>query len=151
MAWEVAQLAFISTKYHTRLKQTRATPLPRTFHGPHRYDRHLYGVSDADDSARSSVRHLRAVAARYPDASEVSGLVKELLAGSEEFASIRADHDVSARHVLAEIFEHHQALRVLSVVGVQAQGFPADPEKQARPGVIHPTRQVVPDEPSTPR
>jgi transcriptional regulator with XRE-family HTH domain len=68
--------------------------------------RRLYGVSDADTFARSSVRHLRAAAVRYPDDPEVTGLVAELLAGSEEFARLWASHDVSAGHTLRKTFQH---------------------------------------------
>jgi transcriptional regulator with XRE-family HTH domain len=78
----------------------------RAFLGPHRHCRRLYGVSDADEFARTSAQHLRATAARYPNDPEVTGLVQELLAGSEEFARLWADHDVTARPALCKTFEH---------------------------------------------
>lgn len=78
----------------------------RAFLGPHRPGRRLYGVSDADEFARTSAQHLRAAAARYPNAPEVTGLVEELLAGSEEFSRLWATHDVTARPTLCKTFEH---------------------------------------------
>ncbi|WP_329575767.1 helix-turn-helix transcriptional regulator [Kitasatospora sp. NBC_01250] len=80
--------------------------LRRAFLGPHRHGRRLYGVSDADEFARTSAQHLRAAAARYPDDPEVAGLVEELLAGSEEFTRLWATHDVTARPTLCKTFEH---------------------------------------------
>ncbi|WP_030612682.1 helix-turn-helix transcriptional regulator [Streptomyces sclerotialus] len=78
----------------------------RAFLGPYRHGRRLYGVSDADEFTRTSVQHLRAAAARYPNDPEVTGLVKELLAGSEEFAGLWATHDVTARPTLCKTFAH---------------------------------------------
>ncbi|MGW5941163.1 helix-turn-helix transcriptional regulator [Streptomyces celluloflavus] len=78
----------------------------RAFLGPYRQGRRLYGVSDADEFARTSAQHLRAVAARYPGDPEVAGLVEELLTHSEEFARLWATHDVTARSTLCKTFEH---------------------------------------------
>ncbi len=78
----------------------------RVFLGPHPQGRRLYGVSDADAFARHAAQQLRAAAARYPDAPEVTGLVSELLAGSEEFAGLWASHDVSAEPALCKTFQH---------------------------------------------
>ncbi|MEU7222925.1 helix-turn-helix transcriptional regulator [Streptomyces chrestomyceticus] len=78
----------------------------RAFLGPHPHGRRLYGVSDADAFARTAARQLRATAARYPGDPEVTGLVEELLAGSEEFARLWAAHDVAARPTLCKTFEH---------------------------------------------
>jgi transcriptional regulator with XRE-family HTH domain len=78
----------------------------RAFLGPYRDGRRLYGVSDADEFARTSAQHLRAAAARYPDDPEVTGLVAELLAGSEEFARLWATHEVAARPTLCKTFQH---------------------------------------------
>jgi len=66
----------------------------------------LYGVSDADAFARRSAKRLRATAARYPDDPEVSALVEELLAGSDEFARLWASHDVAAERTLVKTFQH---------------------------------------------
>ncbi|MEU6254515.1 helix-turn-helix transcriptional regulator [Streptomyces sp. NPDC047043] len=78
----------------------------RAFLGPHREGGRLYGVSDAEEFARSSVQHLRATAARYPDDPEVTALVEELRAGSEEFARLWAAHDVTAAPTLCKTFDH---------------------------------------------
>lgn len=78
----------------------------RAFLGPYRNGRRLYGVSDADEFARTSTQHLRAAAARYPNAPEVTGLVTELLGGSPEFARLWAAHDVTDRPTLCKTFEH---------------------------------------------
>jgi hypothetical protein len=63
-------------------------------------------VSDAEVFARSSAQDLRATAARYPGDPEVTELVDELLAGSEEFARLWAAHDVSAEPTLCKTFSH---------------------------------------------
>lgn len=68
----------------------------------------LYGASDAAAFARSAAQHLRAVAARYPDAPEVTALVDELLTGSEEFARLWAAHEVAACPILCRTFDHPQ-------------------------------------------
>ncbi|MFE2749153.1 helix-turn-helix transcriptional regulator [Streptomyces scopuliridis] len=78
----------------------------RVFLGPHPQGRRLYGVSDADAFARTSAQHLRAVAARYPDDPEVAELVRELLAGSEEFTRLWVSHDVSVEPTLCKTFQH---------------------------------------------
>ncbi|MFJ9561550.1 helix-turn-helix transcriptional regulator [Streptomyces fuscichromogenes] len=66
----------------------------------------LYGVSDLDTFARVSARRLRAAAARYPDTPEVSGLVAELLSGSEEFGRLWESHDVTAQPSQVKTFRH---------------------------------------------
>ncbi|RBQ19964.1 transcriptional regulator [Spongiactinospora rosea] len=80
----------------------------RVFLGPHANGQVLYGLSDADDFARFSAHRLRATAARYPDDPEVAALVRELLAGSEEFARLWASHDVAAEPTLCKTFHHPQ-------------------------------------------
>lgn len=78
----------------------------RAFLGPHQEGRRLYGVSDADQFAHTSVQNLRAAAARYPDDPEMAGLVRELLAGSPDFARLWAAHDVAAETALCKTFQH---------------------------------------------
>ncbi|MFC5827526.1 helix-turn-helix transcriptional regulator [Nonomuraea insulae] len=78
----------------------------RAFLGPRVHGRRLYGVSDADEFARSSAQDLRAAAARYPDDPEVRELVRELLDGSEEFAWLWAAHDVARQPVMCKTFQH---------------------------------------------
>jgi transcriptional regulator with XRE-family HTH domain len=78
----------------------------RAFLGPHPEGRRLYGVSDGEEFALSSVQQLRAASARYPDDRELTGLVAELLDGSEEFARLWAAHDVESRPTLCKTFDH---------------------------------------------
>lgn len=78
----------------------------RIFLGPHPQGRRLYGLSDAGAFARTSAQHLRATAARYPDDPEVTGLVGELVSGSEEFARLWASHDVCAEPTLCKTLQH---------------------------------------------
>ncbi|MFD4605260.1 helix-turn-helix transcriptional regulator [Streptomyces sp. NPDC058464] len=78
----------------------------RAFLTPRPAGSRLYGVSDVDSFARLSAKRLRAAAGRYPDAPEVTGLVAELLAGSEEFRRLWESHDVSAEPTLVKTFRH---------------------------------------------
>ncbi|KUM86875.1 MULTISPECIES: helix-turn-helix transcriptional regulator [Streptomyces] len=78
----------------------------RAFLGPHPKSGRLYGVSDGAEFAISSVQHLRAASARYPGDAELTGLVAELLDGSEEFAALWAAHDVTASPTLCKTFHH---------------------------------------------
>jgi transcriptional regulator with XRE-family HTH domain len=78
----------------------------RAFLGPHIEGRRLYGVSDVEEFARSVAAGLRAATARYPDSPEVSGLVDELLAGSDEFARLWESREVGATTVLRKTFRH---------------------------------------------
>ncbi|TWV55926.1 helix-turn-helix domain-containing protein [Streptomyces misionensis] len=73
---------------------------------PHDEGPSLYGVSDAAEFRRHAVRRLRGAAARYPDDPEVSGLIRELGAGSEEFARLWASHEVDAEPTLSKTFRH---------------------------------------------
>ncbi|MEW1780459.1 helix-turn-helix transcriptional regulator [Streptomyces sp. NPDC086777] len=78
----------------------------RAFLTPRPAGGRLYGVSDVDAFARLSAQRLRAAAGRYPDSPEVTGLVAELLAGSEEFGRLWESHDVSAEPTLVKTFRH---------------------------------------------
>ncbi|WP_410657626.1 helix-turn-helix transcriptional regulator [Amycolatopsis sp. lyj-112] len=78
----------------------------RTFLGPRPEEQRLYGVSDDGEFAAGAVRSLRATAGRYPDDPEVTGLVRELLDGSEEFARLWAAHEVCAEPALCKTFQH---------------------------------------------
>lgn len=104
LAWN--ELAAALMEDFSALPRRDRNLVRRAFLGPHPYGRRLYGVSDADAFARTAARQLRATAARYPGDPEVTGLVEELLAGSEEFARLWAAHDVAARPTLCKTFEH---------------------------------------------
>lgn len=66
----------------------------------------LYGASDAAKFRRHVAMELRATAARYPDDPDVTGLVRELRAGSPEFARLWDRHDVEPALVLTKTFQH---------------------------------------------
>ncbi|EPH40231.1 helix-turn-helix transcriptional regulator [Streptomyces aurantiacus] len=104
IAWN--ELAAALMEDFSALPRRDRNLIRRAFLGPHRNGRRLYGVSDADEFAATSARHLRAAAARYPDDPEVTGLVEELRAGSEEFARLWDAHDVTARPTLCTTFDH---------------------------------------------
>ncbi|TQK86553.1 helix-turn-helix protein [Streptomyces puniciscabiei] len=78
----------------------------RAFLGTRSEGQRLYGVSDADAFARHAARRLRTAAARYPDDPEVAGLIRELRAGSEEFARLWDSHDVDGEPTLRKTFRH---------------------------------------------
>lgn len=78
----------------------------RVFLGPRTDRRRLYGVSDVDEFAQSATVGLRAAMAKYPDSLEVTGLVDELLAGSDEFARLWASGDVDVPSTLRKTFQH---------------------------------------------
>ncbi len=68
----------------------------------------LFGIdgSDAAEFGHHVVLELRATLARYPSDPGVTGLVDELLDGSEEFARLWARHDVQAVPMLTKTFRH---------------------------------------------
>jgi transcriptional regulator with XRE-family HTH domain len=78
----------------------------RAFLGPHSDGRRLYGVSDVEEFTRSVAVGLRAAMARYQDSPEVTGLVDELLAGSDEFTKLWESGDVEALRTLRKTFQH---------------------------------------------
>ncbi|MEV1319742.1 helix-turn-helix transcriptional regulator [Micromonospora arborensis] len=104
LAWN--DLAAALMEDFSALPRRERNLVRQVFLGPHPQGRRLYGVSDADAFARVSARRLRATAARYPNDPGVTGLVDELLAGSEDFARLWASHDVGAEHTLCKTFQH---------------------------------------------
>jgi transcriptional regulator with XRE-family HTH domain len=66
----------------------------------------LYGVSDVADFRRYVVMELRVTAAKYPTDPEVSTLIDELLAGSDEFAALWSAHDVRVAPELTKTLRH---------------------------------------------
>ncbi|MGW2707053.1 helix-turn-helix transcriptional regulator [Streptomyces sp. NPDC001340] len=104
LAWN--DLAAALMEDFSALPRRERNLVRRAFLGPSPHGRRLYGVSDADAFARASAQRLRAAAARYPDDPELTGLIEELLACSEEFARLWASHDVSAEPTLCKTFQH---------------------------------------------
>ncbi|MFF1445648.1 helix-turn-helix transcriptional regulator [Streptomyces sp. NPDC058295] len=78
----------------------------RAFLEPRRDGTRLYGVSDADEFARTAAQHLRGAVGRYPGDPELTALIDELLTGSVEFAELWAAHEVAARPTLCKTFDH---------------------------------------------
>lgn len=68
--------------------------------------RELFPPEDVAEHARAHVASLRAVAAARPDDPEPAALVAELRAGSEEFASLWAEHEVAVRRRSTKRFQH---------------------------------------------
>ncbi|MFF7987382.1 helix-turn-helix transcriptional regulator [Streptomyces sp. NPDC007901] len=68
--------------------------------------RDLFPPEDRPARAREHVANLRAVAAARPTDPAPAALVAELLAGSEEFARLWADHEVAVRRAATKRFRH---------------------------------------------
>lgn len=78
----------------------------RAFLGPHLQGAGRDDGSGAGEFGRHSVGRLRAAAARYPDDPEMTALIAELRAGSEEFARLWASHEVGGARTLCKTFRH---------------------------------------------
>ncbi|OIK28252.1 helix-turn-helix transcriptional regulator [Streptomyces malaysiense] len=78
----------------------------RAFLGPGAEGRGLYGVSDTAAFARHAASRLRTAAVRYPDDPEVSGLIRELLDGSADFARLWAAREVDGGPTVRKTFRH---------------------------------------------
>lgn len=70
--------------------------------------RRHYGISDGADFGRFAVRHLRAAAARYQSDPATQDLVRELRAGSPEFAALWPSPEVSGQRHLVKVVDHPQ-------------------------------------------
>lgn len=68
--------------------------------------RERFGTAATEQFARETVADLRATTGRYPDDPAVSGLVADLLAGSEEFARLWADHEVRTQERMCQTVLH---------------------------------------------
>ncbi|MEV0173623.1 helix-turn-helix transcriptional regulator [Streptomyces sp. NPDC050803] len=111
IAWN--HLATALMEDFSALSRPERNLIRRCFLGPYQEGKPLYGISDAGGFAAAATNDLRAAAARYPNDPEVTGLVDELLAGSEEFARLWAEHCVIARPTLRKTFDHPLVGRVL--------------------------------------
>ncbi|MER7998374.1 helix-turn-helix transcriptional regulator [Streptomyces sp. NPDC095613] len=77
-------------------------------------ERQWYGFIDRETFGRAAVQHLRAASARYPEDGATTALVRDLLAGSAEFARLWAAHEVSAEPMLVKTF-HHRLIGPITV------------------------------------
>ncbi|MER7933213.1 MULTISPECIES: helix-turn-helix transcriptional regulator [unclassified Streptomyces] len=68
--------------------------------------RDLFPPKDRPAHTRDHVANLRAVAAARPADPVLAALIAELLAGSEEFARLWADHEVAVRRATVKRFLH---------------------------------------------
>lgn len=71
-------------------------------------DRRHYGISGGGDFGVFAAGHLRAAAARYPGDRATQDLVRELLAGSPEFAALWPSPEVSDQRHLIKTIDHPQ-------------------------------------------
>jgi transcriptional regulator with XRE-family HTH domain len=78
----------------------------RAFLGPNPQGCGPYGVAHPEQFARTCALRLRAAAARYPEDPETKALVDELRGGSDEFARLWDDHDVTAETMSTKTFVH---------------------------------------------
>ncbi|GAB3591265.1 helix-turn-helix transcriptional regulator [Angustibacter peucedani] len=85
--------------------------------------RDVYPADDQLEHGRSFVAELRAVYAKRGPSSRAGRLVDELLATSEEFAAIWADHEVRAKHPRTKRLQHPE----VGVMSLQCQVL-VDPE-----------------------
>ena len=106
IAWN--DLAAALMEDFSALRRRDRNLVRRVFLGPQQEGLRLYGVSDADEFARNSARRLRAAAARYPGDPELAELIRDLLAGSEQFRSLWASHDVADPPAQVKTFRHPQ-------------------------------------------
>ncbi len=102
----------LSATYEVIAWNELAAALMEDFSALSRRDRNLIRrcflgpFSDAGDFGAAATNDLRAAAARYPNDPDVTGLVAELVAGSEEFAALWNRHCVISRPALRKTFEH---------------------------------------------
>ncbi|MFI6699151.1 helix-turn-helix transcriptional regulator [Streptomyces sp. NPDC050509] len=104
LAWNDLAAALVAD--FSALSRPERNLLRWAFLEPHRGQRLLQVPADAETFAHSAARHLRAVAARYPDDPEVAALVGDLLSGSAEFARLWNAHEVRTEPALTKTITH---------------------------------------------
>ncbi|GAA1591332.1 helix-turn-helix transcriptional regulator [Kribbella hippodromi] len=72
----------------------------------------LFGEGATREFARSAAADLRAATSTYPDDPELARLVRDLRAGSPEFAEIWARHEVGRQLSLCQTIHHPQVGRI---------------------------------------
>ncbi|MDP9794260.1 hypothetical protein J2S43_002772 [Catenuloplanes nepalensis] len=71
-----------------------------------------YGMDDTPRFAGTAVSYLRIAAARYPRHAEIHELIRDLLAGSPEFARLWHDQELRIEHRSRQIVEHPEVGRL---------------------------------------
>jgi transcriptional regulator with XRE-family HTH domain len=72
----------------------------------------LFGEEATREFAREVAADLRAATSTYPDDPEIAELVRDLLAGSPEFAEIWARHEVGRQQSLCQTIFHPEVGRI---------------------------------------
>lgn len=85
--------------------------LRRIFLGPGR-EADAYGTSGNRRLLTSAVSYLRVATTRYPDSAELSSLIAELLAGSEDFARLWNSQQLRIDHHDRQVVQHPQVGRI---------------------------------------
>ena len=65
-----------------------------------------YGMAEKPQLAGIAVSYLRIAASRYPRNAELRGLIRELLAGSPEFARLWSDQELRTEHHSRQVIDH---------------------------------------------
>ncbi|MBA9004346.1 helix-turn-helix transcriptional regulator [Thermomonospora cellulosilytica] len=102
LAWNAMAAALLPGL--SRLPPRDRNPLRSFFLSPQ--SSRLTADGEYGSFARTSVADLRAAAGRYPDDPGVTGLVNELLEGSELFARLWAEREVAVRQSEVKVVRH---------------------------------------------
>lgn len=65
-----------------------------------------YGMTGVDRFAGTAVSYLRVAATRYPHNAEIATLIRDLLAGSPQFARLWHDQELRIEHHSSEVLDH---------------------------------------------
>jgi transcriptional regulator with XRE-family HTH domain len=65
-----------------------------------------YGMGDSAQFARTAVSYLRVAASRYPRSTEIRDLIRDLTAGSPEFARLWRDQELRIEHHSHQVLDH---------------------------------------------
>jgi transcriptional regulator with XRE-family HTH domain len=66
----------------------------------------VFGEAATKEFAREAAADLRAATGKYPDDQSIAGLLRDLLAGSDEFARLWALHEVATQQQMCETVHH---------------------------------------------
>lgn len=107
LAWN-RQAAALLADFSALPPKERNLLRQRFLHG--RSDR--FGPDSTREFAREAAADLRAAAATYPDDPAITALIADLLAGSQEFADLWAQHEVSRQQTLCQTILHPEVGRI---------------------------------------